>query len=88
MVPRRLTRVTVADLVDGGDPEPVGAKGVESELDMVDVSRHFCPLLPAPEILRLVLLLTCPHHELWQEMDVSLPLATLYYFLFSSKVPK
>lgn len=83
---RRLTRVTVADLVDGGDPEAVGAEGVESELDVVDVSRHFCPLLPTPELLLLVLLLPRPHHELWQEMDVSLPVVTLDYFLLGSKI--
>lgn len=83
---RRLTIVTVADLVDGGDPEAVGAKGVESELDVVDVSHHFCPFLPTPELLLLVLLLSRPHHELWQKMDVSLPVVTLYYFLLGSKI--
>lgn len=83
---RRLTGVTVADLVDGGDPEAVGAEGVESELDVVDVSRHFRPLLPTPELLLLVLLLPRPHHELWREMDVSLPVDTRDHFLLASKI--
>lgn len=84
---RWLAGVTVADLVDGGDPEAVGAEGVESELHVVDVSRHFCPLFPTPQLLLLVLLLPRPHHELWQEMDASLPVATLDYFLLGSRVP-
>lgn len=78
--------VTVADLVDGGDPEAVSTEGVESELDVINVSHHFCPLRPTPELLLLVLLLLRPHHKLWEDMDAVFPVVTLYYFLLKSKL--
>lgn len=82
MVLRGHAVVAVVDLVDGGDPEAVGAERLEAQLHVVEVSRHSLPLLPSPLLLLRVLLLPRPHHELWQETDTVTGAATSCSFYF------
>lgn len=64
MVLRGLARLAAAQLVDGDDPEAVGAEGLEAQLQVVDVPRDALPLLPRPLVLLRVLLLAGLHEEL------------------------
>lgn len=66
MVVREMAGVAAADLVDGEDPEAVGAVRVEGELQVVELPRHPLPLLPPPPAVLRVLLLTSLHDELWE----------------------
>lgn len=69
MVARGLAGAAVAELVDGDDPEAVGAVRVEAQLYVVEVPGHSLPLLPRPLLLLCVLLLPGLHDELWQKTE-------------------
>ena len=66
-MPRGLAGLALAELVDGDDPEAVDAVRVEAQLQVVEVSGHFLPLLPLPLPLLCVLLLPGLHNEPWRD---------------------
>lgn len=62
-----IAGVAVALLVDGNDPEAVGAEGAKVQLQVVEVPGHALALHPPPPRLLCVLLLPFLHDELWEK---------------------
>lgn len=56
--------LTTANLIEGNDPEAVGAVGVEVHLQVVEIPGNFPPLLPLPLLHFRVLLLSELHDVL------------------------